>query len=50
MEKWTCRYLYWNGQYIHAPQTGDVVKIASNVSRFTCAVRLISNDLKPLSL
>ena len=28
-----------NGQYIHAPQTGDVVKIASNVSRFTCAVR-----------
>lgn len=27
------------GQYIHAPQTGDVVKIASNVSRFTCAVR-----------
>ena len=28
-----------NGQYIHAPQTGDVVKIASNVGRFTCAVR-----------
>lgn len=28
-----------NGQYIHAPQTGDVVKISSNVSRFTCAVR-----------
>lgn len=28
-----------NGQYIHAPQTGDVVKIANNVSRFTCAVR-----------
>lgn len=27
------------GKYIHAPQTGDVVKIASNVSRFTCAVR-----------
>lgn len=27
------------GRYIHAPQTGDVVKIASNVSRFTCAVR-----------
>ncbi|WP_296875208.1 C40 family peptidase [Thomasclavelia sp.] len=27
------------GQYIHAPQTGDVVKIASNVGRFTCAVR-----------
>ena len=28
-----------NGQYIHAPRTGDVVKIASNVGRFTCAVR-----------
>lgn len=28
-----------NGKYIHAPQTGDVVKIASNVSRFTCAIR-----------
>ena len=27
------------GRYIHAPRTGDVVKIASNVSRFTCAVR-----------
>lgn len=28
-----------DGKYIHAPQTGDVVKISSNVSRFTCAVR-----------
>ena len=28
-----------NGQYILAPRTGDVVKIASNVGRFTCAVR-----------
>ena len=28
-----------NGQYIHAPQTGDVVKIASNVGRFSCAIR-----------
>lgn len=27
------------GRYIHAPRTGDVVKIASNVSRFTRAVR-----------
>lgn len=28
-----------NGQYIHAPRTGEVVKVASNVGRFTCAVR-----------
>lgn len=27
------------GKYIHAPQTGDVVKISSNVNTFTCAVR-----------
>ena len=27
------------GQYIHAPQTGDVVKVASNLNQFSCAVR-----------
>lgn len=27
------------GKYIHAPQTGDVVRVATNVGRFTCAVR-----------
>ena len=26
-------------QYIHAPQTGDVVKVSSGVSSFTCAIR-----------
>ena len=28
-----------NGQYIHAPQTGDVVKISDNVGRFECALQ-----------
>ena len=28
-----------NGQYIHAPQTGDVVKISNNASRFECALQ-----------
>lgn len=27
------------GKYIHAPQTGDVVKISSGVGSFSCAVR-----------
>ena len=26
-------------QYIHAPRTGDVVKVSSGVSSFTCAIR-----------
>ena len=27
------------GKYIHAPTTGDVVKIASGASGFSCAIR-----------
>ncbi len=26
-------------QYIHAPQTGDVVKVSSGVGSFSCAIR-----------
>ena len=35
----TCRNLYWNGQYVHAPHTGDVVKVSSGVGKFTCGLR-----------
>ena len=28
-----------NGQYIHAPQSGDVVKISNNVNTFECALQ-----------
>lgn len=28
-----------NGQYIHAPHTGDVVKISSNINTFDCALQ-----------
>ena len=28
-----------NGQYVHAPQTGDVVKVSSGVGKFTCGIR-----------
>ena len=28
-----------NGQYVHAPHTGDVVKVSSGVGKFTCGLR-----------
>ena len=28
-----------NGQYVHAPHTGDVVKVSSGVGSFSCAIR-----------
>ena len=28
-----------NDKYIHAPQTGDVVKVSSGVGSFSCAIR-----------
>ena len=27
------------GQYVHAPHTGDVVKVSSGVGKFTCGLR-----------
>ena len=28
-----------NGQYVHAPHTGDVVKVSSGIGSFTCGLR-----------
>lgn len=30
-----------NGEYIHEPQSGDVCRIASDISQFSCALRFI---------